>query len=266
MMDAPRNRSTKIAPRIDRSVGSLASQALSVLVSRRIGKPGALSERFLTALYRAASGADPSARDQVVREMLGARINRFEIADLYIPEVARRMGVAWCDDGMSFAEVTIGVARLQGLLRDLTENWSVESRMYDDGLNIVVLMLADDYHTLGPMLVTSQLRRLGASVRLLLGRPDAEVKAVVRDQAFDMVLVSVAHIEKLGQTNGLVKMIRNNMICPAPIIVGGPGIDMEQDAKAITGADHVSNDVKEALLLCGLTDRTRTSGSAAKEG
>lgn len=257
-MNAPKDK--KAHSETDRSVGSLASQALSVLVSRRTGKPGELSERFLSALSRAACNANPDARDQVVREMLGARISRFDIADLYIPEVARRMGEAWCDDGMSFAEVTIGVARLQGLLRDLTENWSVESRMYDDGLNIVVLMLADDFHTLGPMLVTSQLRRLGASVRLLLGRPTTEVKTVVQDQEFDLVLVSVAHVEKLVATGELVRVIRNNMLSPAPIVVGGPAIYYDDDAKATTGADHVSNDIKETLSLCGLTDRIKSHG------
>jgi|AntAceMinimDraft_5_1070358.scaffolds.fasta_scaffold57524_1 methanogenic corrinoid protein MtbC1 len=265
MSDA-QNRQQKNSPvKSDRSVGSLASQALSVLVSRRIAKPGELSERFIVALSRAACSSDPSARDQVVREMLSARINRFEIADGYIPEVARRMGEAWCDDGMSFAEVTIGVARLQALLRDLTENWSVESRMYDDGLNIVVLMLADDFHTLGPMLVTSQLRRMGASVRLLLGRPLPEIKTTVREQSFDMVLVSVAHVAKLATTGELVKIIRNNMLTPAPIVVGGPAIDFDDDAKAVTGADHVSNDVKEALTLCGLMDRTKARAPTVAE-
>lgn len=265
MSDAPGNKQFSLAPGADRSAGSLASQALSVLVSRRIGKPGALSERFLSALQRAVLNADSSVRDQIVREMLSARIDRYEIADQYIPEIARRMGTAWCEDGMSFAEVTIGVARLQGMLRDLTDNWSVESRMYDQGLNIVVLMLADDYHTLGPMLVTSQLRRLGASVRLLLGRPIPEIKALLREQVFDVVFVSVAHVERLEYSRDLIRMLRSNMVSPAPIIVGGPAIDLTKDSKAFTGADHACSDITEALVLCGLMDKVRPPSSVSKE-
>ena len=33
-----------------------------------------------------------------------------EIADIFIPEIARRMGEDWCSDRMSFAEVTIGTS------------------------------------------------------------------------------------------------------------------------------------------------------------
>lgn len=245
----------------EKSVGSLASEALSMLVARRVVQSGATSERFMTALHDAVCGNDPAQRDRVVREMLHARIDRCEIADVYIPEIARRMGEEWCDDTMSFAEVSIGVARLQGLLRDLTEDWSVEQRMYDNALNIVVLMLADDYHTLGPMLVTSQLRRLGASVRLLLGRSEAEVRVTISEQAFDLILISVAHVERLAATGDLVRTLRGTVLRPAPIVIGGPAIefDPEGKAKTLTGADHVSNDIREVLGLCGLIDRTAAS-------
>lgn len=266
MKKAPEKNQKNSSAEVDPSVGSLASRALSVLASRRGDADDELSERHLIALQRAVCSRDPALRDQAVREMQGARITQIEIADLYIPEVARRMGLAWCDDGMSFADVTIATARLQGLLRDLTESWSVEKRMYDQGLNIVVLMLADDYHTLGPTLITSQLRRLGASVRLMLGRPLGEIKHVLRDQQFDAILVSVAHIEKLASTGELVKIIRNNLIEATPIVVGGPAIELDKDAKSLTGADHVSNDIKEALVFCGLMDRTKADGFKVSEG
>lgn len=257
MSDAPANRQFSFGGGAERTADSLASQALSVLASRRIGRPAGMSERFLSALQCAACNADATVRDRVVRDMIAARINRYEIADQYIPEIARRLGVAWCEDGMSFAEVTIGVARLQGLLRDLTDNWSVESRMYENGLNSVVLMLADEYHTLGPMLVTSQLRRMGASVRLMLGRPSGEIRALLGEQRFDLVLVSVAHVEKLEAAARLVRLVRVSMISPAPVIVGGPAIDVDSNAKEITGADHASSNIREALALCGLTDNIR---------
>ncbi len=239
---------------MDRSVGTLASEALSVLVARRGAQAPGLSEKFLVALYESAGDRDPQVRNRTVRAMLAARISRLEIADLYIPEVARRMGEAWSDDGMSFADVTIGVARLQGLLRELTEHWSADARMHDNGLNIVVLVLADEHHTLGPMLLTSQLRRLGASVRLMLGRPLTEVRSLLNDQNFDAILVSVAHVERLAPTGELIRVLRNTMSQPTPIIVGGPAIDLDEDAMSLTHADHLSNDIEEALRLCGLMD------------
>ncbi|WP_157937712.1 cobalamin B12-binding domain-containing protein [Oceaniglobus roseus] len=239
----------------DESVGSLASQALSVLASRRAGKPPGMSERFLQALEQAVCKGGQHDRDLVIREMASAGIAREDIADLYVPMVARRMGRAWCEDTMSFAEVTIGAARLQGVVRELTEDWSVGARIYDDGPNVVVIVIADEYHTLGPMLITSQLRRLGVSVRLLLGRPLAEVQAILREQAFDAVFISVAHVERLAQISAIVKMLRSQMAEPVPIVVGGPAAEEEPATKTLTGADHVSSDIREALRLCGLKDR-----------
>jgi methanogenic corrinoid protein MtbC1 len=243
------------------SVGSLASQALSLIVSRRTGRGPGMSEVFLDALEDAVLNPEQGARDKVVAEMIAARIPKHEIADLYIPEVARRMGQAWCEDRMSFARVTIGAARLQGLLREMTDGWSMDAPYDDAGPNIVVLVLADEYHTLGPMLITSQLRRLGVSVRLLLGRPLPEVQAILRDRDYDAVFISAAHVEKLAHIAGIVALLRASLQRETPIVIGGAAVEEEPNTKSLTGADHVSNDIREALTLCGLgariTDHSR---------
>jgi len=86
---------------------------------------------------------------------------------------------------------------------------------------------------------------------------------VVRDHEFDLILVSVARVEKLAITGELVKIIRNTMPNTAPIVVGGPVIYYDEDVKSITGADHVSNDIQATLAF--LTDRIKSPGSTASE-
>ncbi len=233
----------------DRGVNALARRALSVLVQRRSGDRH-LSEVFVHKLRRAAGFADPQPRRLLVREMEEAGIGRDEICDLYIPEAARRMGDDWCDDKMSFADVSIGTARLQSMLRDLA---SVAPEAHDSaGSSLIVLVLASEDHTLGAMVMTGQLRRIGVSVRLMLGRPVAEVAAAATTNDYDGILISVAQSDDLRHVSETISGLRGTTRGRTPLIVGGGLLaDGAEEAKRRTGADHATNDLRLALELCG---------------
>ncbi|RVT82079.1 hypothetical protein DXV76_18080 [Rhodobacteraceae bacterium CCMM004] len=223
-----------------------------MLASRQSVRQHGLSERYLGALERAVRSPDTGARDAVVAEMLRAQIGRDDICDYYIPEVARRLGRAWCEDSVSFADVTIGSARLQALLRDIGGDHAAGLHQAPQGANVAVMVLADEYHTLGAMVLTGQLRRLGVSVRLMLGRPLTEIEAVVRDSAFDAVLVSVAHREELVSVRRAVTAIRAAGAATLPVVIGGGILETGAEVCAETGANFATSDVREALRLCGL--------------
>ena len=166
MTDGPYPRSG--FARSDSSVESLASQALDLLAKRRLVKSVSMSELQVKALSDSVLRQSSEERSQVVSEMRAAGISLEDIVDHYVPEVARRLGRLWCEDGLGFADVTIGSARLQGLLRDLSVQLHYpQDRRNESGVAVVVL--AEEYHTLGAMVMTTQLRRLGISVRLMLG-------------------------------------------------------------------------------------------------
>lgn len=236
------------------SVNALATRALRVLVSRRAGQKQAMSRRHLEALEDAISNADPFRRYEVVDAMLASGIERDEICDIYVPEIARRMGDAWCENDMSFADVTIGSARLQALLRDIDRER--DAAIATSRGSVAVMVLADEYHTLGAMVLTSQLRRLGISVRLVLGRPAGEVRRLVRENSFDAILVSVSLSGDLAQTRAILDHLREDTEGNVPLIVGGSVLDLgEEKVKALTGADHATNDPHVAIEVGGIAER-----------
>ncbi len=236
----------------DGGVESLASQALSVLASKRASSASLLSERFLNELQAAAVSIEPGRRQAVIKAMLDARIRREDIADFYIPEVARRMGVAWCEDGMGFAEVTIGSARLQGLLREIGAAWFDDNRSDPQAPGLMIIVQADEAHTLGAMVLASQLRRMGASVRLVTGRSESDVLRAVAEGEFDAILISASQSERLASLRKFVDKVRKACTRATPIVVGGSVVTRDADVKTQAGADFATTDPREALRSCGL--------------
>ena len=133
----------------DDRVDALATCALSV-VARQSGRaPRPLVPAFVEMLHDAALSAEAGPFEPVTSRMVAAGIRIEDIADLYVPAVARRMGEMWCDDLLGFAAVTIGVSRLQMMLRDLGPEWHTDRTATADGPALLLMVGAEIYHTLG---------------------------------------------------------------------------------------------------------------------
>jgi methylmalonyl-CoA mutase cobalamin-binding subunit len=183
-----------------------------------------------------------------------------EIADHYIPAVARRLGEMWCEDEVSFATVTIGVARLQGLLRDLEDIAGMARMDEPEGASLLVVVAAGVYHTLGAMVLTGQLRRRGHAVRLLLGPEPEAVAVAVRQARFDAVLISASDGGSAESVRQIVHAVKTATGAAPPVVIGGTILVSEDltgaDIRSLTGADHVTSDPTEALHLCGVMTST----------
>lgn len=203
-------------------------------------------------LIEALGDPDRLSVDQRLSDMLASGITREVIADVYVPFVARAMGDAWCEDEMSFAEVTIGVARLQGLLRKLGPEWRADYCARAHAPSVLIITQRDEFHTLGAMILSGKLRRLGVSTQLCVGIRPNEVGDRIRKVGFDMVMVSAAKGEGLDSIRRLVDAAKRS-VDPAPFVVlGGSVLDTDLDIRRITGADAATCDPSEALELCGL--------------
>ncbi len=248
----------------DGPVRSLANEALRVLAFQKGAGPARMSERLLVRLRDAVLSSDFDARSHAIRDLRSNGVSVEDLIDLYVPEIARRLGAEWCADQTSFADVTIGAARLQGLLRDLL-NESAPVRAPRNAAGVAVVVIADEYHTLGALVLTAQLRRLGVSVRLLLGSSTQSVLDLMAGEAqFDAILISASHAETLVQLGHFVEKLRKQTNRSVPIVVGGPVMETGTDVKAATGADFATSDVVEALRLCQLKISPHTAVAKTK--
>lgn len=238
------------------SVDRLATRALSCVARRQQTSGPAVIAARQAQLLEAVVSSDPAAVQAAVRDMMRAGIAPDVIADRYVPEVARRLGEMWCSDETGFAVVTIGAARLQGLLRVLEGMAGPQRRAVGGGASLLVIVPEGIHHTLGAMVLTGQMRRCGHAVHLLLGAGAGVVSATVAQGQFDVVMISAPRGTRAEAVRRIVRAVRTAG-ARLPVVIGGTLLDQAvqegADIRQMTGADHATSDPGEALRLCGLT-------------
>lgn len=181
-----------------------------------------------------------------------------DLADHYVPALARDMGTQWCEDQLSFAGVTIGVSRLQAVLRALGPNWSGDKVSSADAPSILLVVGQEVYHTLGAIVLSGQLRRKGFSVKLVLGGKPKDVADLICRTKYHSVFISSSCGETLESLRRIVDAVKNSITNPPLIVVGGTILEVEtaENVMALTGANYATNVPDEALRFCGLNQMT----------
>ncbi len=252
MQELQARDTTRPAPPDTVGVSYFASQVVSLLADRSARTISELREPLVKGLIAASLVGTKDAFAGLLSEVRRSRISLAALADIYIPEAARRMGEAWDDDEMPWMDVSIGVGRLQSLLREIGSAWSAD-QAGDTGHGTVLLIVPDrEQHTLGPMVAMSQMRRYGVSVCLRIAPPFSELRSLMTSRQFDGTLISVSTKDKLEAVARTVQFLKSIMSKPCPIIVGGAVLSKGVDAVALTGADFASNDISLALESIGL--------------
>jgi methylmalonyl-CoA mutase cobalamin-binding subunit len=228
-------------------VSGLAIKVVAKLVAGVAPAERQLRDGVVDKLLAAVLSADSNAFATLKPELRRARITPAMLADTYIPEVARRLGQGWQDDCMSFADVSIGAARLQAILREIGASWSADER--SDGLSTTVLVIvpANEQHTLGAMVLVSQLRRRGVSVCLRFGPGGEELRVLLQSRLFDGVMISLSTEDKVSAVALLVANIRKAAPRQILVALGGALMQPPADILARTGVDLVTNDLDAVL-------------------
>jgi MerR family transcriptional regulator, light-induced transcriptional regulator len=172
------------------------SEFANIVVARLVASGGRqnlpLDDRMMTRFMEALQNDDASVLQNLRADFRRAGVTPGDLADHYIPEAARRLGVEWLRDGLSFGEVSIASAKLQGLLRQVTDSFVEDERREANGGNVLVVVPEGEQHTLGALVLTSQLRRRGVSVNLQMGQSEHFLTKLVATRQFDGVLISIS--------------------------------------------------------------------------
>lgn len=240
---------------------ALARKAVKSLKEKKDGYQ-AIGEATIAAaaenLCQAAIRMDGSDAETVIADLPGRGFGIDDIAGRIIPQAARRLGEMWMEDEVTFPEVSMAAARLQAMIRDLFD----DSAMIDpDAPRIALIVSVAETHTLGAIVLTGMMRRLGLQVDLCLGRPAAEVRAMLAGTDVDLVMISAASLEALPETSRLLTILRDELQLGAPIVVGGPVTDYAREGYGLDRADMITTDPMQALMTFGLVSG-RSDGGA----
>ena len=244
-------------------VRQLAQQAIRVLASQSENRPDVVERRLRMLCDSFLADRDDPRHESLLRlRQDGVHIT--DIVDHVIPEVARIMGRRWGADEISFADVTIGAARLQETVRALgakDRSWTeamhaTEARnrhaVSGETREILLIIPRPEHHTLGAFVLSDQFRRLGYRCDIAIDLHPRQIAEKIRRRRYVMVGLTAAGRRTLASARELVDIIRTSVTRVTPIVIGGSVLDLELDARAMSGADHTARDARMALRKCGL--------------
>jgi methanogenic corrinoid protein MtbC1 len=243
-----------IAPLVieDAEVRRLVRCTLSDLAVQAPGRIDGMTRR-LERLVHAFVSPDEDLRHEMLLQLREYGVPIHSIVEEIIPAVARRMGVMWATDQMTFAHVTLGVGRLQDAVRAL--GWHDRQRHDppDDAPVILLIIPRCEHHMLGAFVLADQWRRMGYRVDVAIDQHPRQIADLVQDRSYVMIGITAAGRRTLASARELVNIIRHTQSRVPPICMGGVILDRDIDVLEMTWADHVARDAGLALRTCGLS-------------
>ena len=177
--------------------------------------------------------------------------------DLLAP-VARYLGVLWDDDLCDFTEVTVGLGRLQQVLRELSPAFG-QSSTNTSGNRVLLLPGPGEQHTFGLAMVSEFFRRAGWDVGGGAWEAGADPVVMVQREWFDVVGFSLGNVAQLDELAACIMNVRaaalNKSMC---VIVGGPLFLANPEYVAYVNADAASTDASQAPDLAARLVSART--------
>lgn len=168
------------------------------------------------------------------------------LADLFAP-AARRLGELWADDDCDFTGVTVGLGRLQRMMRELSPAFGVEVGHPPNGRRVLLVRAPGEQHTFGLSMVAEFFRRAGWEVVAGGAGADTDPITAVRREWFDVVGFSVGSEARLDWLPGCIAAVRSASCNRGlPVLVGGPVFFLKPHLAREVGADASAPDGSEA--------------------
>ena len=190
---------------------------------------------------------DNDVLEAYVRSLLQRGLDTETLLLHLMAPAARRLGVLWEADEISFVDVTIGTSRLQQLLHTFTpaphDHEALDRRA-------LFLPAPGEQHTFGLLMVADFFRKEGWQVRGGMALEACEFQSLIAEQSFALIGFSLSCETLINALCSTIKSVRrlskNKSVL---VIVGGRILAQDPSLRPWVGADLVAADVREALEL-----------------
>ncbi len=212
--------------------------------------PFPLGSDTTDAFARMVLAKEPPSLLAFVGKLLQGGLSMESIYVELLAPAARRLGDYWDDDTASFTDVTIGLGRLQQVVRAL--GWRAPSNGEDDRFSRSVLFAPSpgEQHTFGLFIIEDFFRRSGWRTWLETSFTENDISATVGSHWFDVFGMSAAHDTQIDRIASGIRLIRRaSRNRDLFVLVGGRLFTDQPELVARVGADGTAAGGGEALLV-----------------
>ncbi len=161
---------------------------------------------------------------------------------------ARRMGELWDQDLVHFGDVTVGLIRLQRILRDYGDAFQNEVPHRDQGYRALIVSTPGEQHSFGLSMVGEFFHRAGWGVSGGPGMTLDDMLRQVHHDSFAMIGISLSCETKLELLARCIGRLRGASRNRAPVVlVGGRLFSDHPELVAQVGADGTAGDAMQAV-------------------
>lgn len=215
--------------------------------------PADLSNRWHDeAMSFAVLAIDADAEELLARldAMLNSGTEIEAVLINILAPAARRLGTMWEQDDCDFVDVTMGLWRLQEVVRELSGRVPARAARPTEGFRAVFSAMPGEQHNFGTVIVEDIFRRAGWSTDLLMEAQQGALLNAVASTRYDLVGLTVsldAHTERLPSLILAIRSVsRNPRLC---ILLGGRVLMDDPQLALRVGADGTAADAQSAVEL-----------------
>ncbi len=247
-----------VEERLSRLVDTIERDIIPRLVRAHSHAPAADAATDLNMPTRAdvvAFTAHVMDRDDagIHGQLAALRARGVTVESLYVgllAPAARYLGELWDDDRCHFADVTVGMGRLQQIMRGLSTAFGTEIDPPAGGRRALLMPAPGDQHTFGLSMVAEFFARAGWEVVGVMDPQATGFEDRVKDEWFDLVGISAGSTTRLDSMLACIAKVRrlshNRAVA---VMVGGPLFVAHPELVEQLGADGVATDGQQAPAL-----------------
>jgi len=161
---------------------------------------------------------------------------------------ARRLGEMWDADECDFVDVTMGLWRLQEVMREVSLRFPPPAEQLGAPRSALFCPIPGDTHCFGAQMIEEVFARAGWQTEVLLKPERRELLDYLARKPVDLVGLTVSRDCPAAALSSLIKGIRGVAINPhLSVLVGGHMINENPGLVAEIGADGTGVDARAAL-------------------
>ena len=252
MSQLARTIEQEIIPRL-----MLAHRTAAEPLLRPAGQACAVSFDDVKQFAKLVLSHDEDAAFAAVHSLRARQVSIDRIFLELLAPTARYLGELWDDDLCNFTDVTVGLGRLQRVLRELSPALGRSVEHPAQGRRVLLLPSPGEQHTFGLAMVAEFFRHAGWDVTGGAWTAGIDATALVSAEWFDVVGFSLGAELHLQALADCISAVRHAACNPRlKVLVGGPLFGAHPEFAAKAGADGMTIDGREAPVLAeGLIGR-----------